>query len=528
MRSRLVLVAIVLVTLGIAWAIRFGCDDAYITFNYARSLVRGDGLTWFGEPIEGYTNFSWVLWSAVGHVAGVDPLIWAWLGSLAATIAVVVVVYRIGTLRSGTTVAALAACGALGLNFTFTAFATSGLETMLQCALLAALWLAVEKLRRAEAIRRTELIGTSIVVALALWTRLDSAVLIAPLGIVALHTLIKRREAWPAYVALLAPAGLIVGGWLAWKLSYYGDIVPNTFHAKAHVSAASVRAAAAYAFAFLHSYMLWPVLLLVAIDAIVRRSFTARLPAVLVVTWFAYVVFVGGDFMEFRFFVPAMPPLFVLVAESLVRTRPLRGAALIAVLATFSWRHAATFDGAANHFYDSIGALRTFYGAIPDHQWDRIGRPLRTLLDGSGATIATGGAGSLPYFAELPTLDQLGLNDAWIARNGHRGIMRPGHQRHATWDYMVERKVTFVIDSQTLIERGSFAAGASPVVRGWFEVLILPIVKRSARPPKAITLVAAPIDDHFALLMLYLTQTPEMTARITAQGWEMAEIRLPD
>ena len=43
-------------------------EDAFISFRFARNLVRGYGLVWYpGEgPVEGYTNFSWVLLSAGG------------------------------------------------------------------------------------------------------------------------------------------------------------------------------------------------------------------------------------------------------------------------------------------------------------------------------------------------------------------------------------------------------------------------------------------------------------------------------
>src|SRR5262245_2787031 len=42
-------------------------DDAYISMRYARHLVDGHGLVWnVGEaPIEGFTNFLWVLWISV-------------------------------------------------------------------------------------------------------------------------------------------------------------------------------------------------------------------------------------------------------------------------------------------------------------------------------------------------------------------------------------------------------------------------------------------------------------------------------
>ena len=39
------------------WAERWAQDDAYVSFRYARNLVRGHGLVYnVGEPVEGYTQ----------------------------------------------------------------------------------------------------------------------------------------------------------------------------------------------------------------------------------------------------------------------------------------------------------------------------------------------------------------------------------------------------------------------------------------------------------------------------------------
>src|SRR5689334_10099421 len=68
-------------------------DDAYITFRYARNLVRGLGLVYNpGERIEGYTNFLWTILVAAGLKLHVAPEVTtkllggaAALGSLAIT-----------------------------------------------------------------------------------------------------------------------------------------------------------------------------------------------------------------------------------------------------------------------------------------------------------------------------------------------------------------------------------------------------------------------------------------------------------
>ncbi len=55
-----------------AW---FLCDDAFISFRYARNLLEGHGLVFNpGEYVEGYTNFLWVLeLAALWGLLGIPP-----------------------------------------------------------------------------------------------------------------------------------------------------------------------------------------------------------------------------------------------------------------------------------------------------------------------------------------------------------------------------------------------------------------------------------------------------------------------
>ena len=77
----------VAVLLGItaAYTLRWSCDDAFISFRYARQLVDGNGLVFNpGERVEGYTNPAWTLWIAAGLALGVPALTWAHAGSITA------------------------------------------------------------------------------------------------------------------------------------------------------------------------------------------------------------------------------------------------------------------------------------------------------------------------------------------------------------------------------------------------------------------------------------------------------------
>jgi len=110
-------------------------DDAYISFRYARNLVNHLGLVYnAGERVEGYTNFLWTLWCALGLRLGIRPESWANLSGVAcfaATIALLAALswrrYRAGWPLSAVPFAALA----LGVHRDACVFATGGLETAL-------------------------------------------------------------------------------------------------------------------------------------------------------------------------------------------------------------------------------------------------------------------------------------------------------------------------------------------------------------------------------------------------------------
>ena len=68
---------------------------------------------------------------------------------------------------------------------------------------------------------------------------------------------------------------LIVGAHVAWRVSYYGSFVPNTFHAK--VSGLWVEQGLKYVGLFLGDHILWWLLPVVVVAVVFRRDFTSFL-----------------------------------------------------------------------------------------------------------------------------------------------------------------------------------------------------------------------------------------------------------
>ncbi|MHC5071192.1 MAG: hypothetical protein ACYTGO_11980, partial [Planctomycetota bacterium] len=100
------------------------CDDAFISFRYAKNLVDGHGLVFnAGERVEGYTNFLWTMLVAAGMTAGVDPVVFGHVVGILFHLATIVLLLR------STAVAVPVAAVALALHHHSAEFASCGLET---------------------------------------------------------------------------------------------------------------------------------------------------------------------------------------------------------------------------------------------------------------------------------------------------------------------------------------------------------------------------------------------------------------
>src|SRR5262245_40190568 len=74
------LALLVSVYLASAWPTRLTMvDDAYVALRYAYQLAHGNGLTFNAgqPPVEGYTDFAWVVLMAPGTLLPIHPSTWA-------------------------------------------------------------------------------------------------------------------------------------------------------------------------------------------------------------------------------------------------------------------------------------------------------------------------------------------------------------------------------------------------------------------------------------------------------------------
>ena len=174
-----------MISLILAWHNRFVQDDAFILVSLRAIADRGYGLTWFGDRVEGYTNFSGYSGLPAGLLLGIDPIAWSWAGSLVAFGIVLWATHRIASIVSLLLWFHRSPFCCSGRTTVFSCYATGGLETMWQTGWV--LWAAerVISLRPDQSGGSTALCDLFLVAA-AILTRMDSAVLCVPLGGMAL------------------------------------------------------------------------------------------------------------------------------------------------------------------------------------------------------------------------------------------------------------------------------------------------------------------------------------------------------
>ncbi|MEE8526394.1 MAG: hypothetical protein V3T72_20860 [Thermoanaerobaculia bacterium] len=412
-------------------------DDAYISLRYARNLADGHGLVFNpGERVEGYTNFLWVLLGAAFLALGLDAMVVLKAVSAMATVAILATVQRLGNAvapRGPPATMWLLATGG------FAYYATTGMET----ALFAALATGAIALGLREALSGRRRGSVSLFVLLAL-TR-PEGVLLFGLSTAVFAALERARRADWGLRRRLADGlvfSAVFGAYFLWRWFYYGELLPNTFHAKVTGGHEQWWAGCLYLGDWAASHPVFALALVLPAGLLARPGWRRRLtPEVLALwtlalAWIGYVVAVGGDSFPFhRFFLPVMPWAAVLTSWSLSALgRGLRSILVAAVLLLVQVIAGLVGEQPMRAF---VADRTTAVGLAAGAHLAAVRSP--------DDLLAVNTAGALPYASGLPTLDMLGLTEPAIARR-QIYVISPrwaGHRRG--WgDYVLAQRPALV------------------------------------------------------------------------------------
>jgi arabinofuranosyltransferase len=443
----LVLACILLLAHAFCYASFMGfdaVDDAYISFRYARNAARGDGLTFnVGERrVEGYTNFLWTVmliptfW--LGLPVRVASLVLGTLWALGGMLLLWHFPHKVGAPAWLGAIAALL----LAADGSYALWAVGGLETPLFAALTLAGMLSYFHELRDD--RRTPLSGLWF--ALSAMTRPEGLLVYALTELHQVATRLTRerrlaaRQDWQRlglFAALFVP-------WFAFRWRYYGYPLPNTFYAKVTLGDTAAQRARGLdyiaTFARIHlGYVSLPLALL----PLLRRRWRAWASylLLLIAGYAAYIAYVGGDWSVGRFFVPLLPPFYLLLSGGLVVLWDWLRAQLHARRSIAAWAPRAIaplallalggglFVGSSLHGEKAL-FLDPFDARLAGRARTQMGLWLRDHVP-SDTYIAVDAAGQMPFYSDLRALDLYGLNDLAIAHSQVEtmGKGTPGHEK---------------------------------------------------------------------------------------------------
>ena len=442
------LIGVLILLVALAWPRRWYNDDTFITFRYAAHLAAGHGIVWNTvEPVrvEGSTSPGWMLLNAGAIAAGLDPVVVSHLAGLIAALAGLALVARSGERDLGLPAwLAVSAALSLALGRQWVIWGVSAMETTAAAvvALAATVRMAreVEDTVSAGPCRRPWVSGLLFFSATLLRPEIPLLHLAAGLGLGAVR---RSSAAVRAIVFSGTSHAALLGGLVLFRLAYFGQPLPNTFYAK--VGGLQPVEGMRYLGQFLvqtHAW-LWLPLVVAGVLGFARCRPLAAALAGQVVALTGWIVAIGGDAWEFRFFVPLLPALALLSAagiDAIASRIPLRRTALAAVLAAvLALSQAATLARPFRNF-GAVGSAADMRAQADEML--RQGRALAPYLSPADR-IAIGWAGALPYVTGAWHLDVWGLNDPEIAtRPFERGEVLY-HRRRASWDDIVARGVMF-------------------------------------------------------------------------------------
>ncbi len=448
--ARWIAIACVAAAVAHATALAWISDDAFVSFRYARNLVEGHGLVFnVGERVEGYTNPLWTLFVAAGLALGASAERWSLVGGIAcygASIAILAWAHarwaEAGANEDADAHAdahapwrALPLAAIAGAAMPdWAAFATSGLETSLFTLLLLAAFVVVTD-ARGSATKRAVAAGA--LLALATLTRHDGAIVAVVVGA---FVLVRRgtREA-------ASFAGTFAAVWVpftAWRVAYYGALLPNTYYAKSG-GVAWWSQGLAYAGLFFARYWVLALALPLGLVALRRGARAlgevAWLAAACALAYGVYVVRVGGDFMFARLLVPVAPMLLVLLDVALLAARSAAeraGLAAVSVVALVATPSPVAGEKEIRGVLDE----RAHYSPERAARTDQRARTIAPFLAGTNAVVAIyGDEARLAYEGRIPVAIEAhtGLTDSFVAHQPLAARGRVGHEKLAPLDYLI-------------------------------------------------------------------------------------------
>lgn len=415
----LLLLGIVFLYSGIMLVIfyKFQPDDTYIFMVYAKNFLQGNGLTFNGMYVEGFSSIIWVYVLSILGLFTDNLLFVSKCMSLFFTFGITYLIYMIMKDISNNRILAFLASLLYTSVPSIVIWTAGSLETQLYSFLIILVCYMVAYKSKVK--KNHVYIG--IIFSLIAATRPEGFALIGLMLSYHLYNFLinKSRETFlNIYACFVAGIGLI----LLWRYSFFGDVLPTTVYAKSGEILSQIPQGLNYFYGFIGFYkilffvfiisLIWTLLFLSKkSNSIVWRNI-CFLNVVVLLGYLGFIVMTGGDWMlGYRFFVPVIPPIIMIIMNFIIHlTNKINNealskityAVLIFLVLILNFK---TYSFAGNIKKQYTSDLGDIYAGqyLADKVSDRD-------------TVAVIDAGAIPYYVNSKIIDIIGLNNKYISK----------------------------------------------------------------------------------------------------------------
>jgi len=409
-------------------------DDSYISIRYAKNLYEGHGLVWNvgQEPVEGYTNFLWVIWIAFLMIFAKDPSLLMTVSAVIFHILSVILLYRFLRKKLGSGLIVSAGSALLMACWTpIRVQVRNGLEgPMLLVLFMIAIYLIIDNKEK----QRPLIIGAWIAGLLPLvrpnglyFTFILFVCFVFQYIWQERRNLVDELKKWRwVWAGFFAPFLLLS----LFRIVYFGEWLPNTYYLKVTNRPGRISYGYYYVKEFLKDFFGAPFIIPIFIYSLFARKSWLKVLGVGMIGHLFYIVYQGGDaWFAWRFMLLFLPIYLMLLVSLLTPkfSKPIPARVFIVGVVMF-----VLLSG----LWPQYLALKkgTFLpkasksSISPSAENIRLGLLLKGICQ-KDAVIADFWAGATPYYSGLTTIDILGKSDSHIARLSAPRQGLPGHDK---------------------------------------------------------------------------------------------------
>ncbi|MCZ4372666.1 hypothetical protein O4H50_12745 [Vibrio diazotrophicus] len=387
-------------------------DDTFIYLIYVKNLINGNGLSFNGELVEGFSSIIWVY---LNYLFSWLPFDYLTISKLIGIIfyfiqgVFVLAILTVFFKKYDKRILVLLLLPYFSFN-PLVVWSVSGLETVANSFLLLFCVFCYFYFRVVIGSKSYQgIIFLGCLFGLLAAMRPEGFAFLGAFFLFEVVLYLRERVINKKHIFLfLVGYSIVVFFIILWRYSVYSEFLPMTVLAKTGDLSSQIYSGKIYVKEFILDYWFFALLYVFSsISLFLCNKFEVRIwgvfSLIIVSGCFCFSIATGGDWMIlYRLLVPTFPFMLSSIFISIFLIANKKIQVFLILLITSGFLIKSFFS------YDLVMSRKGVYEAI------QLGKYIRSLNLQKSETIAVVDAGAIPFYSELDTIDMVGLNNSKI------------------------------------------------------------------------------------------------------------------